>query len=52
MDRLKCRNHAMIIAMMQFELQESRKDDRIISPLRGCVALGNLFSIIVTSLRD
>ena len=32
MDRLKCRTHDLII-----------KDDRIISPLRGCVALGNLF---------
>ena len=35
MDRLKCRRHDMIITMMKIELNKSRRDDRIISPLRG-----------------
>ena len=40
MDRLKCRWHDMIVTTMQSDLQKSRRDDIIISPLRGLVGLG------------
>jgi len=41
MDRLKWQRHDMIIAMMKFELQKSRRDDIVISPLRGLTRSGN-----------